>query len=426
LGLATFVIDRAGDFGLLSGLDTECRAWFDALASLSVVLEHPYSLTLLDARAEVLDDGGHRLAELHAALVVHTGGENSDIESRIQHLLNAYTNSAESTLESTMTWRGPMYTLRDRRLPQWVVLRWGPIGDKYVVTIGEGAFTRVEAVQSNQGLSLASDAWLEKAFKAAGGSSAAAVAYATPTRLYAGADAQFAEKIDRVREAILAKDIEKGLWTFAFAGRAVEAKGFLRRDGVDELRPVTTDRIGGVPESQVIPETATGYAVLDIEPQKLCDSVCEAYLAARSPGTRQELRAYWRDLQRKAEVSIAGDIMVHLGRGVAIHNSPRHALRLPLAWTIVMPVVGDVGDLRKNIDRIAGVWRDQLAEVGTVGLRQSPDGIWYLYFGINGPAVGVTDRWLVASFSPDAVRKNLAHLESAGRPIADGPAAVSD
>ncbi len=426
LGLATFVIDQAHRLGLLSGLDAECRAWFDALASLSVVFEHPHALTLLDVRAAVLEDGGHRLAELHAVLVLQTHGKNSAVEGRIQHLLSTYTNSTESTLETEEREGGTVYTLRDRRMPDWAVLTWGAVGDRYVATIGEGSFKRAEEVLADRTRSLASDAWFQRAFNAAGGASAAIAVYARPGRLYEGADDLFVRKVDRVRRAMLAQNVERGLWTMAFVDRAVVARGYLRNDGVDQLRPLTTHELAGVPEGRLIPEAATGYALFDVEPQELCDTICEAYLAARSPETKQRLRGYWRDLQTKANVSISDDIIAHLGRGVAIHDSPRHPLRLPLAWTIVMPVAGDVAELRRNIDRLAGVWRSELAETGAVRLRKDADGIWYLFFGINGPAVGITDRWLVASFSPEAVRQNMAHLEPADTPTVAKPVAVGN
>jgi hypothetical protein len=49
-------------------------------------------------------------------------------------------------------------------------------------------------------------------------------------------------------------------------------------------------------------------------------------------------------------------------------------------------------------------------EVST--LRHDPDGVWYLHFGLEGPAIAVADRHLVISFSPAALRQNLAYLRT--------------
>ena len=48
-----------------------------------------------------------------------------------------------------------------------------------------------------------------------------------------------------------------------------------------------------------------------------------------------------------------------------------------------------------------------------VQMKQDPDGIWFIHLGIQGPALMVTDRWLIISFSPQAVRLNASLLGSA-------------
>ncbi len=45
-------------------------------------------------------------------------------------------------------------------------------------------------------------------------------------------------------------------------------------------------------------------------------------------------------------------------------------------------------------------------------LRRSSDGIWYLQYGIYGPAIAVSQGWLVISYSPEALRANLMPPES--------------
>jgi hypothetical protein len=51
--------------------------------------------------------------------------------------------------------------------------------------------------------------------------------------------------------------------------------------------------------------------------------------------------------------------------------------------------------------------RVELAKEASIQLRRDTDGVWYLYFGIAGPALAVADDRLIISFSPDAVRKNI-------------------
>jgi hypothetical protein len=52
-------------------------------------------------------------------------------------------------------------------------------------------------------------------------------------------------------------------------------------------------------------------------------------------------------------------------------------------------------------------------------LCRSTDGIWYLQAGVQGPALGVVDRWIVLSFSPRAVRQNAAFLSAKPGPLQD-------
>jgi hypothetical protein len=68
-------------------------------------------------------------------------------------------------------------------------------------------------------------------------------------------------------------------------------------------------------------------------------------------------------------------------------------------------------DLRAAIDKLFTVWQSELREAAApVSLRRDADGIWNLFLGLEGPALGLSDRWLVISFSPAAVRQNLEFL----------------
>ncbi len=62
---------------------------------------------------------------------------------------------------------------------------------------------------------------------------------------------------------------------------------------------------------------------------------------------------------------------------------------------------------------------DLVSESPTAGfvpqLVRRDDGIWLVQAGIFiGPALAVTDRWIVLSFSPTAVRANLDHINRIG------------
>ena len=81
-------------------------------------------------------------------------------------------------------------------------------------------------------------------------------------------------------------------------------------------------------------------------------------------------------------------------------------------WTLWLPIQREPETLHAGVDRLFKAWQHQLANDGMLRLRKDADGVWYLFFGINGPALGMTDRWLVISFSPPAVRQSMVFLRN--------------
>ena len=405
LGLAAFVIEHAQDFGLLSALSKRTRIWVDEFAAISELLDYPHAGVLLDFRAAPRSDGGHQLAGLHAALILRTDGANTRIEQRIQHLLNSYTNSENSTFSHRERDGAAVFTLRDGRLPDWVELTWGAVGDHYIVAMGAGSFERIAATMADRTLSLADDAWFSKAWETAGGPAASLAGQIRFDAARAAADDLLVSKIERVQETLLLTGVDRGLWTLGRRARAIAASAFLRRGDRDEWVPITRSGDAGLPPG-VIPDEATWYIVLDVEPRALINTVSKAYLSTKSPQAERKSRELWGRLQERAGVSIDADILAHLREPMVIHDYPQHALRLPFAWTRVIPL-DDPAAVRRNLDRVLDETRVELAKEASVQLRRDADGVWYLYFGIAGPALAVADGRLIISFSPDAVRKNI-------------------
>ena len=411
LGLAAFVIERAQEFGLLSKLNERARTWVDLLASISGLLNYPHAAVLLDISAAPRPDGGHQLTGLHAAIIIRTHGGGARIEQRIQHLLNSYTNDENSTLTPRSSDGPPVFTLRDRRLPDWVELSWGAHGDDYIVAIGAGSFDRIVRTISDRSLSLAGDAWFTNAWQLAGGPGASLAALLRFDVARSTADDSLRSKFERVQENLRLGGVDRGLWTVGRHARAIEAGAFLRRGDSDEWRAITRREDADLAPG-VIPDEATWYAIFDVDPRALVDTVSKAYLAAKSPDAQDKSRAFWRNAEERVGVSIDGDILALLRPPIVSHNYPQHALGLPLAWTRLI-AVENPEVLRRNLDLVLEAAREELAKQGPTQLRRDADGVWYLYFGLAGPALTVADRWLIVSFSPDAVRKNVEMLTAA-------------
>lgn len=414
--ILTFLIDRAFEVGLLTRLDETTRAWLDAFASVSVVLEHPHAVMLFDIRAEKTGEDGHRLAALHAALVMRTRGRNELIERRIQHLLGSYTNRDETTLETIEREGATTYRLRDRRLADWVVLSWGRLGDDFVVAIGEGSLERIAATLPNPDRhvrrtpSVADDRWFVDGLNRLAAEDALLTVYLRCDELRRTSGPALATKIDRVLGALKIAGCERGLWAVGYAGRSVEIRQVLRIGSSDEVTTITGEGVLDASNAPSVPDSATAFAAVDVKPSVWLDRARNAYLAGRSSTNQAGSRAYWRDLETRAGIRFADDIFAGLSGPIIVHDFPKHALRLPPAWTIVAPISGDADRLRRSLDALFTTWQRELEETCSMRLRRDDDGVWHLFVGVEGPALLVTDRYLVISFAPPAVRQNAELL----------------
>ncbi len=406
--------DQAERMGLFSELDDCVRGWIDSLLSLPIILDRPHAVALLDVSASARADGGHELASLRAAIIIHTRGDNDALVRRIRHLLNTYTNNEDTTLTERTIGGRTVFTLKDRRLPLWGTITWGPFENNYVIAIGEGAFESMSRAAAGRANTLAADPWVMSSLARMAGLPTDTVLYVGFDGLSRRMDSLFAQKVSAVKGALGLSGVERGLWVVGKRGRDVEVKGVLRRHRRDETVRIAGEKVLELETRLVIPDGASGYAVVDAEPLAILRGACTAYLASRSPHSREGIRAYWRGLEAAAGVSIERDIVAHLGGPIIIHDFPRHALGLPLAWTVIAPVVGDATALRGNIDRMVEVVENELARGSLIRLGCDSDGVWYAHWGLVGPALAVTDRWLVLGFSPSAVKENVRYLSLEG------------
>ena len=412
LGMATFLVDQAGSLGLLSTVDAECRGWIEALAGLGVLLDYPHAAAVFDVQTSKLADGGHRLSGLHGALILRAGSQVGPIEHRIQRLLNRYTNSAESVLAASTVGERKRFTLRDSRMPDWWVLTWGAVGQWYVVAVGDWSFDRVVDVIDSGASSLMGDPWCARAFGAARGSEAMVAVHLRFDRIRETGDESLRRKIVDVREALGLDQVDRGLWTLQRQDRAMVVRGATRVGSEDWSRTLTVEELVGVGAAELVPAQARGYALLDVEPERAASGVAESWLASQSPGNAEQLRRYWQVVQNESGVDVRSEILSRLGRGLLIHDAPPHPLPLPLMWTVAAPIASEPDELRRAVDKLCTVWQRQLEEEGSVRLRHTDEGVWYLFIGIQGPAIGLSHHWVVLSYSPEAVRQNLAALET--------------
>ena len=437
LKLAAFLADRANQAGLLSQLDATSRQWIDVAGSVAVLFDFPHAVTLLDVRAKANGDDGHSLASLSAAMIIQTQGNNARVAARIQHLLGAHTNTEHAKLSEQSAHGASWFSLRDSRLAEWAVISWGAIGDFYLVTIGDGAFEKIAATLLEPRQSLARDPWFDRAAhrpdtlaashrprvrmrsghtgpvpsaSSRNAIDASYVWYVHFDRVRASGDPRFDAKVQWIQFSLGLSGVERALW---MAGQtsdsgSVEVVGVHHYDGEDALHLLAGEFAGDLLPRDAVPRSATGFAVIDCDPTDVWTGISNAYLRSRSRGAQESCSGAFDQIEADAGVSVERDIIPMLKGPVVIHNYPQHALRLPLAWTLQVPIRGESEVLRNRVDRILrAVQKTLVASDGGV-LRRNDDKVWHYQYGLAGPALAITDRWMIVSFSPHAVRQNLA------------------
>jgi hypothetical protein len=400
------LIDQAFAMGFLTSLDIAIRGWLDTIAAISNVIAHSHALMLFDLQVERDEHESHHVSELRAALVMRTQGNNKAIEKRIQHLLDSYTNQSESTLDSLQIEEHTVHRLKDRRLADWVVPCWASVGDYFVVAIGEESMKAVIAAVQSKIDTIWQDPSFREGVEALSAQNALITVYSRFDEIRKKSRLLGA-KLQRVQAALAMPDCEQGVWAAGYSGRSMEIRQWLRSGDKGMSAVIAGGEILGHPAKDALPEGAQTFAAIGIEPSEWFERFRNAYLAARSRKNAAESRAYWGEVERSAGLHFAV-FFSRLGGPILIHDFPEHALRMPPAWTLVVPVA-DSQLVRRDVDAILSFWQKEL-EGQACGLVHTTDGIWFLKVGLEGPALTVTDRHLLISFSPYAVRQNLEEL----------------
>ena len=390
-----------------------------------VLQRYPRAYLLHDIGLRRLETGGNRLDRLAMSLVLQTGSDTAAVRGLVQQFLNSYTNEESGLLEKITIAGHSFHRLTDSSVPSWVVWEWGQVDDLFIVSIGTGSSERILRALAGDGPTLLSDDWFQTGHRHTQGTAARLELYLNVASLQEriGESAQ-----DRFRAVVDSLDLqfsEKSIWTIGTEERAYTCYAYHRKDGADLLARISDPRTYRPEHKQLIPAEAKTYTILNTHCAALVRRIRSTYLSAQRLEKRFDLIRGWDTLARTQKVNFEGDVLRQLGNHVIIHDHPRHPLGLPLMRTILIEISGDSDRVRWALDRtfsycaslltIAAAKRKMPAV--SLALRHAPDGIWYLQYGIYGPAITVADGWLIISYSPEAVRVNLSTGTDAPPPI---------
>ncbi len=422
----------------LNLIPKQYRTISDIAGSLPLLGSHEHVVMLMDVSSRPVGPEGYRLAHMQVAVVLATGGEHGPVVDRIRRMLATYTDKQFGKIEVTDRDGSRSYRLTDARLPVWATWEWGPLGDGYVIGLGRGAFDRVAKTYMRPSTSIERDPWFVNARRRCRGQGAMIEWLVNYQGIHERLEPVVKGRPEQVLEALGAGELQRGLAAVRMEGRYLVCYIMNHFDAGDQFVPLSHPK--NLPEDQLsaVPPGAN-CAIMQLD---LIDWACrlrDAYLASQTAKEREEWHQWLTDFQRRTGVHVRSQLLDRLGRHLIIHDWPAHPLRLPLTFTLMVEI-DDPAPVQDAIDAMMGAWQEWLAwwrrtamQPSTTGpagttrparrrtrgqfrptIGREPDGMWYIQAGVVRPAIAVSDRYIVISWSPEAVRANLRRLGKLG------------
>jgi hypothetical protein len=359
---------------------------------------------------------------MNAALVLDSGGMTPDIDRRIRDLLRTYSNADDASIERIAGDGGRVHhRLTDTRLPGWTIIEWGEVDSYVVIAVGEGTYQHMAAAITGTAPALAAAPWFAKAQRRLRLTDGTLGIYVDLDRIEKRVGEVVEQRAANVLEALGLDDVTHVLWVFGMEGRALRSDVLARKQsGHDTFHRLTGPGVAAPEVEALIPREAPGYAIFRFKLADAFRTWHSAYMRSQSPGRQNRFRSGWTRLEEEFGFDAEADLVAHLGEHLVLQPWPEHPLGLPLLtlWIEIDPLSRD--DTARTIDRMMTAWQTHINPPEEQDarftlqprLRHSDDGLWYLQLGLVGPAVAVADRWIVISYSPQAVRTHLQHLKS--------------
>ena len=405
-------------------LADEGQVYADIAAALPLFGRFEHAVALLDISSHVVaqaatapaddNDISLRLERLRGVVILRCQDEGRAVLEQLNRLAGRYTNAEVALLEKMEAGGFRYQRLTDERLPGWAVWEWGRIADFFVVGFGNGAFERVAATYRGESSALTQHEWYRAACRRLDGDQALASCFLALASLKEELGPAAEGRYARVMAALQADRTSYDLWTIGLNDRALTWYRCYRRDREDVVRRYSDPPSYPQRHREIIPPNARHHAIIKVPTRWLVDNLPKAWVAARSEGQAQTWSRVWARLEQETGIDIDGNLISHLGEHVVLFDYPPHPLRVPFALTIAFEI-DDRAPVEAAVDAILSAWSRYLDERARrsrtpllrVKVRHARDGLWYLQAGILGPALKVTDRYIVLSWSPQALRDAL-------------------
>ncbi len=409
------MLARVRQMGLVGDSATPTRVLLDLVYCWPVVHRYPRAYILHDIHFTSRGSDSNQLDRLAMSLVLQTGSADPAVRERIQHFLSMYTNEQRGTIDTVDVLGHTLHRLVDTTAPEWATWCWGQVGEVFVISLGPGSAEQVVGALEHNNESIVGREWFVAGHQQARGAQSSLEVYLDVPGLLRRVGDNARSRLEDVLDGLAAARTAQYLWTVG-ADRAVFSSAFRHQEGATQLTHISDPGQYSAAHRQMVPADASRYAVVHSDAAVLLQRLASTYLALHNLGDRLRINTFWNELVKQQGIDVQRDLLDHLGDHTILHNYPPHPLGLPLMYTLLIEIKGDSAKVSRTLGHIldyCGARLDQAARdhpdrmIAPV-LRKSYDGIWYVQYGVYGPALLVTSGWLAISYSPEALRANLA------------------
>lgn len=377
------------------------------------VIRHPFALALVDA--DTIPAGRSVKGDnFKIVLVVDMQGKIGPMMTILQNAINELTDESMANLAEKRAAGQRYVELIDKRLPDWCHIAWGEIGRYFVLTFGVDVWPQVAAVAAGERESVTRDKWLAP-LRARMAHRALIEIVVDAAAIRDKLDPSTDGKATAFFDAWGAAHMDRSLWALGLKGRALYCEAFFRIEGKTVRRLYADPDISDPALVGVVPDDAR-YAIYNISIRDFLPRLFASFYATRPAAIQHEATQRWAAIQREHGFDAQTDVLDHLGNRIVLHNSPEHPLHIPLMFTTVVPIRDNAQTVKKTIETMCTAWRNGLQEQADLQgrpnpIKRDPDGFWYISLGIiDGLAWTVTDRYIVTSWSPWALRTYLNEM----------------
>ncbi len=399
-----------------ANLDARAKLTLRIYELISHARDTSFAFTCIDAsaRAKRADGGGTRADRLRMAFVADTRGEPKEFLAIVHRAVQELTDAGPATLERKTAGDYSYQELYDRRLPDWCRVAWGVLGDTFVLTLGEDVWPQIVEVAAGRQPAMSAEPWV-RAARAETPNEPVVEIVASIGRIRSDLDPVVRNRATAFFESWACGDVDDMYWAIGFREAGLYCQASLRRGGETDTRLLADPSFRDAVAARTIPERAR-YAVFRVNVADVIRRVVASYYAMQGEEDLRAAERTWKDVQKKLGFDAQEQLLSRLGDTLILHNVPAHPLRIPLMFTALYEIDRDGRETAEGLERVCAAWLDALREhAATAGnpeptiLQRDEDGVWYLQLGpVAGLAWTFTDRYLVTSWSPTALREYLA------------------